>query len=383
MNDVLIDTTIVYLNNFGGPGLGGGEVQLVHMMYGAVGARMDVHLVAQPASGIVEVAREMGVLVTEMEMSAGALPTTIPRLRRMLAELEPEIVQGTGFLTNQIARITAPSASKVISTVHVEPDAPMLDGGSRAGQVIRDLAERATRKRADVQVAVSRAVADKLVAAGAPADSVRVIYNGVDVEALREEASSSTLPEGLPDPEEVPLVSVVARLEPVKGVTDFLRAVALIPEYVAFGRRPLFVVAGEGSQVDEVAALRESLGLVDRVRLLGRIPSAAALLAASEVAVVPSRSEGFGIVAAEAMALGTPVVATEVGGLPEVVEDGVCGRLVEPGDPQEMAEAVGELLNDTSLREVMSETCQHRAAERFSVARMTSAYLTLYAELLA
>jgi len=379
----LTDTTIAFINNFAGPGLGGGEVQLVHMLDGAIDAGMDVHLIAPPKSGIARVGRERGALVTELELRASALPLAVPRLRRILGELEPRIVQGTGFLTNQLARAAAPAGARVVSTVHVEPGAPLRDGGSKAGMAVREIAERAAGRRADAVVAVSQAIADALVAKGTPAERVRVIHNGVDAQELRAEAEREGAPEGLEVPPGTLLVGVLARLEPVKGVADFLQAASRVPAHAAGDKRVQFVVAGEGSEADRIRQVRDELGLADRVMLPGRTPSAAGLLAACDLVVVPSLSEGFGIVAAEAMALGKPVVATRVGGLPEVVLDGVTGLLVPPGDPGALADAIALVLDDPARAVVFGEAGRERVEQLFTVERMISEYLELYGELVA
>ena len=397
----LTDTHIVFVNNFSGPGIGGGEVQLLYMLDGAVDAGMDVHLIAPPKSGIAAAGREHGALVTEIDLRASALPTSFQHLRRTLAELEPQIVQGTGFLTNQLSRAAAPAAAKVISTVHVEPGASIHDGGSKIGLAVRDIAERATRKRADVQVAVSQAVANKLVADGSDPERVCVIHNGVDPEALVREADTQPTPDRFPtalrasdargaagpdahaasdDAAGSTIFGVLARLEPVKGVAEFVRAAGIMSSLA--GPNYTFVLSGTGSQAAEIDELRESLALHDQLTMLDYVPSAAAYLAACDIVVVPSLSEGFGIVAAEAMALGKPVIATRVGGLPEVVKDDVTGLLVEPGKPEALAAAMRDLAADAGRANAMGEAGKRRVAERFTSERMTSEYLSLYAELL-
>jgi len=385
-SDILADARIIYVNNFSGPGLGGGEVQLLHMLEGAIAEGMDVHLIGPPASGIASAARERGALVTEIELRPASLATSFPRVRRTLDELEPQIVQGTGFLTNQLARAAAPAGAKVVSTVHVEPGASLHDGGSKAGLAVRELADRVTRPRADAVVAVSHAIAESLIAHGTSADRLLVIHNGVDVEALARQAAHDPLPEPVRElaRSRVTLVGVLSRLEPVKGVADFVRAAALVP--VSAGTDPerpaRFVIAGSGSQAQHIRELRAELGLDDRVLVVEQTPSAAALLGVCDIVVVPSLSEGFGIVAAEAMALGKPVVATAVGGLPEVVEDGVTGVLVPAADPKALAGAIEALLRDPSRAAAYGTAGRARAEERFAVTRMVAGYLDLYEELL-
>ncbi len=150
-----------------------------------------------------------------------------------------------------------------------------------------------------------------------------------------------------------PIVGFVGRVEPRKGPLDLVRAA---PTITAAGAR--VVIVGDdpyGSDPAYLAAVKGAAGVEHH----GWIDGAAGLMGALDVLVAPSREEPFGTVLAEAMAVGTPVVATRVGGLAEVVDDGVTGRLVAPGDPEALAEAVLEVLEH---REEMGAAARARAA---------------------
>ena len=161
---------------------------------------------------------------------------------------------------------------------------------------------------------------------------------------VRVVPSSVELPESVADPEEPPHVLFVGRLSPEKGIHEFLAATAGLPR----------VIVGAGP-----VAVPEAVGFVPRPQLGGYYERAA-------VVCTPSRREGYGIVAREAMAYGRPVVATEVGGLADAVEDGVTGVLVPPGDVSELRAAVAGLLEDSPRRDELGAAARAVANARYS-----------------
>jgi len=369
--------TVVLVNNYPGPGLGGGEVQLVQLIGGCVAAGLDVRLVCVANEELEREASRSGAVVVRRPLEPARLVAAARWLRGYLRQSGAAIVQGTGYATNVLGREAARGLSlRVVNTVHVEPEASLLDGGSRLGLRLRDAVDRAGRGRVDGYVAVSDTVRDALIARGVPATDVVVVRNGVDVAELRG-AAAAPPPPGTP--REPPLVGVVARLEPVKGVESFVRAVA---ELASEHPEARFVVGGSGSQERALRDLAAELGVQDRITWLGIVRPAAPLLATFDVVVVPSRSEGSGIVALEAMALARPVVATVVGGLPEVVVDGETGLLVAPRDHVALARAVGALLSDPARARALGEAGLRRVETEFTVERMVAGYLALYERLL-
>ena len=137
---------------------------------------------------------------------------------------------------------------------------------------------------------------------------------------------------------------------------------------------------GDGAERAHLGAIAASMGVAERLRMTGETTDVASYLAAADVVAVPSRNEGMGRVIVEAMALGLPVVATTVGGIPDVVTDGECGRLVEPEDVDALAAALIELGRDPALRRKLGEAAVRRA-EAFSTAVASEKLLAVYAAL--
>jgi glycosyltransferase involved in cell wall biosynthesis len=222
---------------------------------------------------------------------------------------------------------------------------PALPRRTRTVLHVHDLVDRVPRhwRRAGVVLADSQAVADRLTGIAA-----HVVHCPVELEP------SPTEPPWRPGGE---IVAFVGRIEPRKGPLDLARAAPAIRRARPQARVVLVGDDPYGSDpgyTDRVQAAGE-------VERYGWVPDAAGLMAEIDVLVLPSRQEPFGTVLAEAMAAGTPVVATDVGGLSEVVEDGVTGLLVDPGDPGALAEAVIRVLD---RREEMTGPAR-AAARRF------------------
>jgi glycosyltransferase involved in cell wall biosynthesis len=199
-------------------------------------------------------------------------------------------------------------------------------------------------RRARLVIAASNALAGDARALGARA--VRVIPSGVDV------------PETVPEPEEPPHVLYAGRLSQEKGILELVEAAEGLP----------LVVAGDGPLRDRVPG---ALGFVPHDELLELYRRAA-------VVACPSHREGYGVVCAEAMAHGRPVVASAVGGLLDLVVDGETGVFVPPGDPDALRGALQRLLGDDGLRRRLGEAGRARAAERLSWEAATNATLAAY-----
>ena len=371
-------STIVFVNNFRGPGLGGGETQLLQLMQGCGAARMDTRLLCAGNDELEAGALRAGAAVQRLPLKPTSTFATVRQLRRSLVAESASIVQGTGFYTNMLCRLaTLGLPVRVVNAVHVVPGASRLDGGSRAGSQARELMDRAGRRRVAAYVAVSAAIKEGLVAHGVPPGLVTMIYNGIDAGAVRAAAAGSA-PAGTP--KERPLVGVVARLELVKGVEFFVRAAAiLLEDHPDAG----FAVAGAGSQEQALRSLAATLGLQDRIAWLGNVSAVAPLISEMDIVVLPSLSEGLPMVALEAMALGRPIVATKVGGIPEIVVDGETGVLVPPADHRSLAAAIGALLSGTERARAMGHAGRDRVQGTFTVESMVDGYLALYGRLLS
>lgn len=195
-------------------------------------------------------------------------------------------------------------------------------------------------QHADRVVAISGAVRSLLLAAGVPADRIVVIPSAVDMEQLRDHPPSPWSPPGRGTD---PFIATVSALTAEKGHHVLLRAHALLEP------RPLLVLAGEGRERAALEALSRTLGTHRDILFLGALPDAKPLIHAARALVQPSLREALGTAVLEALALGTPVVASDTGGLAEVLKGGI-GVLVPPNDPGALAAAIAVVWREPGRR---------------------------------
>lgn len=231
----------------------------------------------------------------------------------------------------------------------------------------------------DAYIAVSNAVRKALIRDGVPSEMIHVIYSGIEMP-----------PGGRPDRDVLnellgtngtcKIIGSVGSLVGHKGQRYLIEAAADIVR-----DRPdvKFVILGEGKLRAELESLIKAKGLAGRFFLPGFVPSAARLLRAFDVFVMPSVMEGLGTSLLDAMAAGVPVVGTRAGGIPEVVEDSRTGLLAQPGDPRSLALALERMLDDAALARRLAERARERAAAEFTVKRMVERTERLYRKLLS
>jgi glycosyltransferase involved in cell wall biosynthesis len=282
-------------------------------------------------------------------------------LRRLVEDRCPAVVHAHLYASAAAAVVaTRGSSVPVVLTEHTE--APWRDRAACA-------VSRRVYQRVDHLVAVSSAIRDTLVGTyGVPAARVEVLLPAVaDPAAVphRRAGVSSGL------------AGVVGRLVPEKGVDVFLRAAALVAAALPAVR---FVVVGDGPLRPALEARAASLGLAGVVTFTGFRPDAPQLIADLDVLAVPSRSDGSPLVVCEAMASGIPVVASRVGGLPDLVVHGVSGLLVRPEDPEDLARTLVHLLRDPAAAQDLGRRARQLATTRSHarlVDRMTEVYAAL------
>jgi L-malate glycosyltransferase len=211
---------------------------------------------------------------------------------------------------------------------------------------------------------------------GIPPGDIQVVPNFIDPQLYRRGAYTCHK-DAIVRPEELMVVHV-SNFRPVKRVRDVVRTFARILRRVP--SRLVFI--GDGPERPDAMDEAEALGIDERVAFLGKQDSVAELLTCADLLLLPSQSESFGLVALEAMAAGVPVVATRVGGLPEVVVDGETGFLCEVGDVEGMAEAGLSVLTDNARWARMSAAAARVAVERFGVDVVLPKYEDYYRRIL-
>ncbi|QEL18278.1 glycosyltransferase [Limnoglobus roseus] len=241
--------------------------------------------------------------------------------------------------------------------------------------------DRLNLRYLDRVVAVSEGQAQKVLAAGVPADRVSVIHNGSRVADFQtpDPGFDTKLHSFFPADTSVSHVVLSAgRLSPEKGFDVLIEAAVHV-----LRRCPTtgFVHFGEGVERERLEAIIRERGLTGRFVLKGFTTDLDRFLPWSDLVVLPSHTEGLPNVALEASAAGVAVVATAVGGTPEVIADGETGRLVPPGQPEQLADGIAALLADDRTRMAMGRAGRLRMQSRFTFAAQAAAYQKLFASL--
>jgi glycosyltransferase involved in cell wall biosynthesis len=367
---------------------GGAQVSVQNLVTRLDPQRFDVEVISLSDGPAVRRLRAAGVtthLVDELDDA-----TAVARVVDLFRARPPEIVHNHMYRAEVVGTRAALALAEqglprpyVVSTIH----------SSR----VRNEEDRALLRRLtpsmDRLIAVSRAIVAKLVTEGRTATQVDLIYNGVDLQRYEYTDACCTLPEEYGFPEGTPLVGVVARLEPEKGHQTLLEAWPRVHENVPQAK---LLIIGEGSQRATLEALAEDLDLLgercsgDRcvgtrrarpgaqVLFTGLRDDVPAVTAALDVAVLPSYREAQGLALLEAMALRRPVVATNVGGVPEMVEHGVTGLLVPPRDPVALGAAIARLLTDHPLADMLARAGHDFVHANFSLDEMVRAISAIY-----
>jgi glycosyltransferase involved in cell wall biosynthesis len=243
-------------------------------------------------------------------------------------------------------------------------------------------ANRPTRwkyARADRLISVSRAGVDGLLRAGVRPERVSVVPSGVPLDKLAAPATVELL-ESFGVPARAPLAVLVASLSDAKDPSTFVRAIAAARREVPSLHA---LLVGDGPLRDALAAEITSLGLDGSVHLVGFRTDAEALEAAASVVVLTSRGlEGTPGVLIDALALGKPIVSTNVGGVPEVIEHEVSGLIVPPGDSEALGRSIARVLLDASLAARLRAGAKARAPQ-FSIEHTVDRTMDVYRELLA
>jgi glycosyltransferase involved in cell wall biosynthesis len=264
----------------------------------------------------------------------------------------------------------------VVRTQHGRPEP--FEGKARIKHGAVQQIDRLTARRStDCIIAVTRDLREYILKYADPG-KVTYIHNGIDIEEVCSALSSREAKESLGIPAGSLVIGTAGRLEPVKRLDLFLATSSLLAKEHPSAR---FVIAGDGSEETRLRALSSSSGLGEKVLFLGHRDNIYDVLRSLDLFLMTSDHEGLPTALLEAMYLGVPVVARRVGGIPEVVEDGVQGLLIPSDDPAVMSEGCLKLLRDAGLRAQLADAGKRRIIEHFTSERAAAEVAKLYVKL--
>jgi glycosyltransferase involved in cell wall biosynthesis len=315
-----------------------------------------------------ERARRRGLSVRMVHCNGRADWRAVKQIEEYIQEDEVDLVHTHGYKADLYGYLAAWRCHKpVVATCH------NWVGGTAALGIYNHL-DRMALKKFNALAAVSDAVAHRLLAFGVPAEKIKTIANGIDVKAFE---CAQPLPP-LQDAGST-VVGMVARLDLQKGFEYLLRAARELCQMFP-GLR--IVIAGEGPDRSAIEEMIEQYGLQSSVVLAGQQSNMPAVYAAMDIFVLPSLNEGLPMTVLEAMAASKPVIATRVGAIPSVIQDGENGLLVAPKDPEGLRNAIASLLNDPERRRRLGDQAHAWVSQNYTSEGMAVKYREMYEEVL-
>jgi glycosyltransferase involved in cell wall biosynthesis len=355
----------VILHTESSVGFGGQEIRVLGETRWLLDHGWGALIACQPGSRLLNEAQAAGLPVAAIAMRSALDVRAVLALGRLMKARGVRLVHTHSSIDSWVATPAAKSLGlPVVRGRHVT--IPVL----RRRALVYRLADRI--------ITSGEAVKRMIAEVGVPADRIEAIAAGYDPARFHADVSGKAVRDefGLTGP----VVGLVANLRGSKGHRYFLEAARLVLARLPATR---FLVVGDGVAFDEVRGLVHELGLQSQVIMTGFRRDIPEVMAALDVLVLPStRSEAVSQVILQALALGTPVVGTTVGGTPEVVRDGVTGRLVPPADVDALAAAILDVLHDLTSARAMARAGQALVRERYTVDATMARTTAIYAELL-
>ena len=351
---------------------GGAQEHLYSLVTRMDHDRYDVSIVALSPGSAVRKLQRAGFSVLVIDEPDDAI--AVGALAAHLGEVRADVIHNHMYRAETVGTRAAIALGEighrrpyVVSTVHSSRVRSEEDR-----QTLRDLTPHM-----DQLIAVSEMIETKIEHEGRVGAPVVRIYNGVDLSRYDHQEPCCTLPAEYGMEEGSQIVGVVARLEPEKGHPTLLDAWPAVLREVPDA---YLLIVGEGSRREALEHQARELRIAHRVVFTGRRDDVPAVTAALDVAVLPSYREAQGLSILEAMALSRPVVASNVGGIPEMITDGETGLLVPPRDPGALATAITRLLRDHPYADTLGRAGHDMVHDRFCIELMVSAIQTIYDE---
>lgn len=372
------------------PAAGGMKEHLLALSAGLISAGHEVEVAAPGGSDVAEAVSADGMRVHPIPL-VGPLnpmrdPAAIAAVRKVVRVGGFDVIHAHGFKAGFVGRLGARLGGARTFVLTAHNHVLFRDDTPPSAKSRYRLVERSLRGLVTRYIAVSDSIRRELIDGyGLPADKITMVHNGVDPApflALQDRgAARSAL--GLPAGDAI-VVGLAARFSAQKGLRHLVDAVPLLrSELHADGREVVVVIGGSGPLDSDLREQAVAVEASESLRWPGQVDDIPAFLSALDVYASPAETEALGMALIEAALAGVPMVATNVGGVPEVVIDGETGLLVAPADPSALAHAVAELVRDPDRAHALAAAARERCLREFAPERMIERTLSVYAEALA
>lgn len=298
---------------------------------------------------------------------------SLGELIKIIKENKIDIVHTHASLSGRIAGKLA--GRKIIYTRHTHSDV----SAAQMGKLKVTINKYVNLFLCHKIIAVSNFIAKQLIEFGIPKDRIVTIHNAIDVDLFKDVGNKEDLRKTYGYGDELILIQI-GRIEEVKGHKYLIQAVSQIDKEK---HNIKALILSTGSKKEEMQQLAKDLNVDDRVIFTGLVKDINEYIIMSDVLVLPSLGEAFGLVLCEGMILGKPCIASNVHGIPEVVSDGINGILVEPRDVEGIKSAIIKMYDNKELREQMGKQGRETVLEKFNSEKMARQVEALYSELLS
>jgi len=359
---------------------GGGERGFSQLIAGLDSRMFKIFVATTTRGRFYREIRETDATAFNIPFSRCKIPFAIKILKQIIMRENIDIIHSQGARADFIARFAVRRAKStaMVSTVQMPVegfDVPLTV------KLIYIILDRISEKFVDTFIVVSQALRDHMIRKhGIAEERISLIYNGVELDKYTSTGQDAKkIRREFNVPQDFPLIGGIGRMVWQKGF-EYLIESAI--EIIKTFPNAKILIVGDGPLRERLKALGERLKVKENLIFTGFRGDVGEILSAIDILVVPSLLEGFPMITLEAMAMAKPIVATNIDGITEQIQDGVSGILVSPRNPELMAREIVRLLKDSTLAEKLGKLARQRVIEQFSVGRMVQETQKLYESLL-
>jgi len=361
----------------GGGDVGGAKIHVLSLIK-EMNKNINVCLISLREGQFADDAREMGINVKVV--STGNIFKDVSSIKEIAREHGAQLIHSHGAKANMLATMSKASLHiPVVTTMHSDYRLDYLT--SILKRLSFGFINTIALRFVDYYVAVSNNFRKMLINRKFNKDKIFTVYNGVDfnIDHGRYNRQEFAKKYSLDLPEGSVLVGILCRFDPVKGLDTFIKAAKIVVER---NQNVKFILGGDGPQREHLEKSVNSMGISENVLFPGWINNCYEFMDCIDINVLTSLSESFPYVILEGVLYKDATVSSDVGGISDLIEDGMTGFLFKPGDYKKLAEHLTELVNNPQLRKSMGEKIYEKASREFSLENMGKTQIQIYNKIL-
>lgn len=368
---------IKVLHIIGGGEFGGAEQYMLTLAKHINKSEVELHVACLFEEPLAPLVKKLGVPAHVFPMRNKLDLKTIGEVASLIKMEGFHIVHTHGVRANLIGRVAAKKAGvkHVVTTVH---SILKFDYTKWTDRFFNSICDKVTEAITEKFITVSEMLAQELIKAGIPQAKIVTVYNGLELEKYNANISGLPVRQAFGVSGDEKLLGIVARLHPVKGHLYLFEAMARLTKN---SPKIKLLVVGTGPERPHFEEMVAQLNIKSKVIFAGFQKNIPEIIAALDLLVLPSLSEGLGLAVMEGMAMGKAVLATKVGGIPEIITSGVDGLLVPPADFQALAEGIQQLLQSDQMMAQFGDAARRTIETRFSAGLMAEKTAKVYKDL--